>query len=43
MEKLLEQIQQNAAFVLITALIIVAVAVFARLVERKLPTAPTPA
>ena len=37
MEKLLEQIQQNAAFVLITALIIVAVAVLARLVERKLP------
>ena len=37
MEKLLEQIQQNAAFVLITALIIVAVAPLARLVERKLP------
>ncbi len=37
MEKLLEQIQQNTAFVLITALIIVAVAVLARLVERKLP------
>ena len=37
MEKLLEQIQQNSAFVLITALIIVAVAVLARLVERKLP------
>lgn len=37
MEKLLEQIQQNAVFVLITALIIVAVAVLARLVERKLP------
>ena len=37
MEKLLEQIQQNAAFVLITALIIVAVAVLARLAERKLP------
>ena len=37
MEKLLEQIQQNAAFVLITALIILAVAVLARLVERKLP------
>ena len=37
MEKLLEQIQQNTTFVLITALIIVAVAVLARLVERKLP------
>ena len=37
MEKLLEQIQQHAAFVLITALIILAVAVLARLVERKLP------
>ena len=37
MEKLLEQIQQNATFVLITALIIVAVAVLARLVEWKLP------
>lgn len=37
MEKLLEQIQQNTTFVLITALIIVAVAVLARLAERKLP------
>lgn len=37
MEKLLEQIQQNTTFVLITALIIVAVAVLARLMERKLP------
>lgn len=37
MEKLMEQIQQNAVFVLITALSIVAVAVLARLVERKLP------
>lgn len=37
MEKLLEQIQQNAVFVLITALIIVAVALLAHLVEKKLP------
>lgn len=37
MEKLLEQIQQNTTFVLITALIIVAVAVLSRLAERKLP------
>ena len=37
MEKLLEQIQQNAAFVLITALIIVAVALLSRLAEKKLP------
>ena len=37
MEKLLEQIQQNAAFVLITVLIIVAVALLSRLAEKKLP------
>ena len=37
MEKLLEQIRQNATFVLITVLIIMAVVIFARLVEKKLP------
>ena len=45
MEKLLDQIQQNAVFVLVTAAIIVAVAVLSHLAEKKLPhlRAVTPA
>ena len=37
MEKLLIQIQQNAVFVLVTAVIILAVALLAHLAEKKLP------